>query len=756
MVRLILTFAVVLMCACAFAGEGFWETHGPYGGYIMRVEYDCGTPGLCYAGGENGFFRSEDGGLTWQRSIPDLTPMSLGVFCGRFCASQAVPGLVFARIGYFEERGSFFRSDDGGKKWSRFPVPWESHGYENCIACDPGDPDHVCVAIYTDSYHGELYESRDRGVSWNMIYEGPEPEVVCIDPNDSQTIWIGCNYAFPKRTTDGGETWDDLGGGLTQYDCVYPEGIYVSPADSSDVFFCSGMSYLYRWDEEWHIWNAVGISANDLCFCADNPLRMYACGYVGFYSSDDGGSSWTPRDVGLGGLFIDVCPSNPDEVLVADLTGVWRSDDACSTMGKSCQGLMALEIEYLVTPGDPNTDLVCGADYCLARTTDAGLTWSADEWFLNNLELDLAQDPSVPSTLYVSDSYDELIFISQNAGEDWERFCSFPYPVSWINHIAVDPMDSDTVYLADGDTTTIHRTRDAGVSWEALPVCSPSSEYDSADFIAIDPSAPRRIFVCTWFDGLYRTTDGGENFEKVTGVRTEPTFVYFDPGNPSIVFAGDDYGYGLYRSSDSGDSWEKLTTPIEAVHAMAVNPLDSDDFYISGFKGVHRTTDGGETWTSLSTEGLQCPSTTAIVVDFGEAGNTIHAAGAAVFSYFEPHTPIVTLCTSDSKYSVGETLRLTLDLSNPGGGTFADLAVAIMLPDGTLIYLPSLWIAYSPFYSGWIPGQLSLSDYTLLEAPVDAGLPSGMFCAYAALLEQGTMTYLSNLATCQFRITTSR
>jgi hypothetical protein len=305
------------------------------------------------------------------------------------------------------------------------------------------------------------------------------------------------------------------------------------------------------------------------------------------------------------------------------------------------------------------------------------------------------------------------------------------------------------------DDTVIFRMTDGGITWDSLSVCGSSGPLPSTDFVAIDPSAPRRIFVCSSSDGLFRSTDGGESFEK-SGVRTLPTFVYFDPGNPATVYAGDSGGGGLYRSLTSGDSWQKLITPVDSIYGMAVNPADSNDFYISGYKGVHHTRDGGRTWISLSTQGLQCPSTTAIVVDFGEAGNTVHAAGAAVFSYFEPLTPIVGLCTSDTEYRVGDTIHLGLDLANPGSGTFADLAVAVGLPNGTLVYLPSLWTSYSPFYSGWIPGQFSLSDYTLLEAPVDAGLPSGIYCAYAALLEQGTMTYLSNLATCQFRITTSR
>ncbi|HUT02698.1 MAG TPA: hypothetical protein VM163_02265 [bacterium] len=751
MKRRILTLTAIIFCVygLGFAGEGFWETNGPYGGYINRVQYDCQTPGLCYAGGENGFFRSEDGGVTWRRSIPNLTASDSGVFCSRFCVSKALSGLVFARIGYFEESWPFFRSQDGGKTWAPLMTPWD--GYVDDVACDPNDANHVCVAlsVWTGTYNGgEVWESKSRGTSWNRIYEGVEVYAIAIDPSDSETIWIGCNYGFPKRTTDGGASWEDLGQGLLPGDCIYPRGMYVSPGDSSAVFFCSGYDYLYRWDESSYAWQAAGIDVTDICFWPGDPSKMFACDYSCLYSSDDGGASWQVRNVGVGGVFIDACPATVGEVLVGDLTAIWRSTDGCQNVNYSCDGLVAQEAEYLVACDAAKSVLVCAGYHLLARSADSGGTWELDHSFMDNYSLYLAQDPSDLKRLYATDSSDEIISFSDNSGQDWDVFCHFPFNVGWVDAITVDPTDSDTMFL--GVNTSIYRTRDAGLSWDELPVFASTSEYGYIYSVAIDPSAPRRIFVCT-SNGLYRSTDDGQSFERTSSVHAEPAFVEFDPNDPRSVYAGDSSSGGLYRSSDSGDSWERLDTPVDSVYDMAINPSDSNDFYISGYMGVHHTRDGGNTWTSLSTEGLECTNIEAIVVDFGEAGNTIYAAGAAVFSFLDPLTPFVSLSTSQAKYYVGDTLRLALDLSNPGGELFADLAAAIELPDKTLVYLPSLWMDYSPYYSGWIPGHFDLKDYTLLEAPLDAGLPSGIYYAYAALFEQGTTTYMSNLAVEHFR-----
>ena len=735
------------------AGEGFWETHGPYGGWMWRAEYDPGTMDLCYAAGNNGVFRSEDGGITWRRSVPDL-PASLGyVTCYSFCASKALPGLLFADMGYYE-RYSLFKSEDGGLTWEGLDTPW-SDDYVTGIACDPRNADHVCASVYAYYPSGVIYQSLDRGRTWRSIYNGAAPDCVCIDPSDSDVIWTSSYDEGPTRTRDGGETWERAIAGLPSFS--FADSIYVSFANSNDVFMCD--YYLYHWSEEWESWDDCGIQANDIAYYAGDPSLMYGCGYHNFYSSEDGGLSWDATVGGQGSLFLDVSPHDPNEVIIAEMSGIWRSTDGCRDVVQSYEGVCGRYIYNLVLCGLDEDVFLCSGPGTLARCV-GGSKWENNTTFVGSHvsrfddDNPLVQDPFDPATLYACINDKEMIFRSEDAGENWERI-SFAPNREPIDGIAIDPSNSERIYLAGGDNW-IYRSINGGSDWERLGVPTGVGDYDYTTAVAVDPSAPRRIFVCSRTSGLYRSTDDGESFERVPGLRISPTFVYFDLSKSRVVYAGDSDRGGLFRSEDSGETWNQLDTPVNSIFAMAINPTNSTDFYISGYQGVHHTRDGGKTWTSLSTQGLQCASTTAIIVDFGEAGNTIHAAGAAVFSYFDPHTPIITLRTSDSKYRVGETLRLTLDLSNPGDGFFADLAVAIALPDGTLIYLPSLWIAYSPFHSGWIPGQLTLTDYTLLEAPVDAGLPSGMYCAYAALFEQGTMTYLSNLAACQFRITASR
>ncbi|MBN1593091.1 MAG: hypothetical protein JW941_07600 [Candidatus Coatesbacteria bacterium] len=749
--KFVAVLGLVFICISALAGDGFWETNGPYGGWMDTVEYDCGTEGLCYTAGNNGVFRSENGGVTWEWCVPDLPPAYDYITSYRFHASEALSGLIFADLGGLVGP-SFFRSEDGGLTWEGLSTPFDAIGYVEGIACDARDPDHLCVAATMDYPNGQIFRSKDRGETWRSIFYGDSPDCVCISPTDSDVIWTSSYTEGPKRTTDGGETWQSMTNGL--FDYGFADGIYMSSAKPGDAFMCD--YYLCHWSDREQAWENYGIQANCLSFFGGDPSLAYACGYRTIHYSDDCWSSWNSRSGGSSQLGIDVSPFDSNEVLLCGMSGISRSTDGCRDISRSESGLCARYIYDLILCRSDENILVCSGPGTLARSVN-GAPWENREDLVGDavsIYFDgnpIAQDPLNPMKIYVCLEESGMIYGSEDGGDEWHRV-SFAPSSDYIEDIAIDPNDGQKIYLAGGDGW-IFRSENGGEDWTKLTVYTPTGSYDYTTSVSVDPADSNLVFVCSGYSGLFLSFDGGETFDAVSTLRIEPTFIQFDPSNPRVVYAGDAYGGGLFRSKNGAETWDRIEAPIYMIFSMAVNPENSEEFYISGLEGVHHTLDGGETWISLSKQGLKCPSTTALLVEFGEDGNKIYAAGTAVFTYFDPHQPFLSISTPDTRYSTGETLRIAMDIDNPGGDVLADLAVAIALPDGTLIYLPSLWIEYSPFYSGWIPGGFTLSDYTLLEAPIDSGIPSGIYAAYAALLEQGTMNYVSNLATCQFRVT---
>lgn len=118
-------------------------------------------------------------------------------------------------------------------------------------------------------------------------------------------------------------------------------------------------------------------------------------------------------------------------------------------------------------------------------------------------------------------------------------------------------------------------------------------------------------------NGLFKSTDQGKTFQKVE-VRGEVealdfmNFAY--DANNKIIYAGG-HDLGVVKSIDGGVTWTKTDSGIQGtdIHALALNPLDSNRLYVfSVGNGVYGTKDGGKSWYRID-DGPANPS----VVAFG-------------------------------------------------------------------------------------------------------------------------------------------
>ncbi|WP_323172143.1 hypothetical protein [Natrialba sp. PRR66] len=134
--------------------------------------------------------------------------------------------------------------------------------------------------------------------------------------------------------------------------------------------------------------------------------------------------------------------------------------------------------------------------------------------------------------------------------------------------------------------------------------------------VAASPDAPERLFVGTFEHGLFRSTDGGETFDRLeTGdvFASEAVMsLAISPHDPAVLYAGTEPSR-VYRSTDGGDSWTELggltDLPSESewyfpprphthhVRWLEVDPFDPDRLYVGIEAGAFvYSTDGGETW----------------------------------------------------------------------------------------------------------------------------------------------------------------
>ena len=203
-----------------------------------------------------------------------------------------------------------------------------------------------------------------------------------------------------------------------------------------------------------------------------------------------------------------------------------------------------------------------------------------------------------------------------------------------IADIAIHPKDQSTWYVAVG-SGNLWKTTNAGTTW--TPIFDDQGSY-SIGCVTIDPSQPEIVWVGTgenvggrhvgYGDGVYRSLDGGKSWTNVgLGSSEHIGKILVDPRDSNVVWvaaqgplwsAGGERG--LYKTTDGGESWEKVLGGGEytGVNDVVADPRNPDVLYASTHQrfrnvaalinggpesGIHKTTDGGKSWREL-TNGL--------------------------------------------------------------------------------------------------------------------------------------------------------
>ena len=154
----------------------------------------------------------------------------------------------------------------------------------------------------------------------------------------------------------------------------------------------------------------------------------------------------------------------------------------------------------------------------------------------------------------------------------------------YVHVVEVAPSDSRFVYALPSTTYYHHGillvSSDGGDTWDA-----PGSIIDgSGASLAIDPQDAMTLYVGTWYDGVYRSRDGGIHWQAINdGLPTKwvPFLaVAVDPSNPQRIYLGVEGS--VYTSADGGDHWGKLASTLSAdddVSRIAIDPQDPSNVY---------------------------------------------------------------------------------------------------------------------------------------------------------------------------------
>jgi photosystem II stability/assembly factor-like uncharacterized protein len=223
-------------------------------------------------------------------------------------------------------------------------------------------------------------------------------------------------------------------------------------------------------------------------------------------------------------------------------------------------------------------------------STYAGLRWRMIGPFRGGRSIAVSGVEGQPNVYYFG-SVGGGVWKSTNAGETWEPIFD-SQPIASIGALAVAPSNPNVIYAGSGE----------------------------ADFRSD----------LTYGNGVYKSTDGGKSW-AIIGLRDSRHIgrVVVDPHNPDIVLVaalGEAYGpsaeRGVYRSTDGGRNWQRVLFKYDNIGAIDIAP-DPDNFQTmfaslvndrrppwstyaptTTAGAIYKSTDGGATWKQITGGGL--------------------------------------------------------------------------------------------------------------------------------------------------------
>jgi photosystem II stability/assembly factor-like uncharacterized protein len=288
--------------------------------------------------------------------------------------------------------------------------------------------------------------------------------------------------------------------------------------------------------------------------------------------------------------------------------------------------------------GQPETYYFGSVGGGVWKTNDAGRTWKPifDSQGIASIGA-IAVAPSDSNVIYVgsgeadmrsSISYGNGMYKSADGGKTWTH--EGLEDSRQIGRIIVDPRDANKVFVAalghaygPNEQRGVFRSKDGGRSWQKILF---HDENTGAIDLAFEPGNPKTIYAALWQtrrppwsvyapsngpgSGLYRSTDGGDHWEAVSGqgLPTEGLGrigIAFAPSSPRRIYLiVDAKEGGLFRSDNGGQSWQRVSKDQRIWQRgwyfgeVSVDPKNPDTLYLPNTT-TYQSNDGGKTFTAF-------------------------------------------------------------------------------------------------------------------------------------------------------------
>lgn len=612
-----------------------WRNVGPFrGGRVTTVTGVPGKPMLYYMGATGGgVWKTENAGTTWENLSDDF--FKVGTI-GAVAVAQSDNNVLYVGTGESPIRGvttsegdGMWKSTDAGKTWTHIGL--EKSGQIAKIEIHPSNADIAWVAVqgkmWGPSEERGVYRTTDGGKNWEHVLKvsaDTGASDLSLDPTNPRILYAamwhhGRTPWFIKsggtdggiyKSTDGGDNWEKLTGGL-------PEMI-----------------------------GKIGIDVS-----ASNPDRVYAIIEAepekgGLWRSDDAGKNWSL----INGhrvlhtrawyyIHVTADPVDEDTVYVLNVP-LMKSVDGGKTWEKKSTP-HGDHHDHWINPDD-NKNIINGNDGGATITFDGGETWSSIMNQPTSQFYRVTTDNLKPFRIYGGQQDNTTVGIASESlygGIGVEDY--FDVGGGESAHIAFDPDNPTLIYATTINGTLTEYDHSTQLTRYIIPFPQMVYGMDSRDLkyrtnwnapVAVSPHDPTIIYYGTQM--ILRSTDRGANWTEFSPdlTRNDPEkqgrnggpltpenvgaefyntifYIVESPLEKGLIWVGSDDGL-VHVKRDGSDTWENVSPkhPGEAmINAIELSPHDKATAYlaVTGYKlgdtrpYIYKTTDVGKHWKRI-------------------------------------------------------------------------------------------------------------------------------------------------------------
>ncbi len=639
------------------------------------------NPAIFYVGtAHGGVWKTTSNGAQFTPLLQDRGLLSIGAVA----VQQSNPNVVWVGTGESNNRQStswgegLYKSTDGGKTFAHVGLRDSKH--INRIVIDPRNPDVVFVAatgpLFGSGGERGLYKTSDGGKTWKAVIKGDadtgandvrisytDPDVMYASMYQRRRTACCVNGGGPGsaifKSTDAGETWTKLAGGLPPSPLgrisldIYRGSSNIVYAEIEGAAAATG---LYRTDDGGTSWRKVSsVNPRPLYFSQvridpKTPDRVYEGGVKMQMTIDGGRTMETSASLAIHddihAIWVD--PNNSEHVLIGGDGGIGVSYDMAKTW--IFHANLPVGLFYHVGFDMETPYNVCGGmqdnyDWCGPSATRQAVGILNSDWFqiaggdgfvsvpdLNNSKIIYTetQDGNMQRR-------DKITGESKSIRPGALNVTPAPakgevYRWEWDTPMIISPNDNGTLLVA---ANKVFKSTDRGDSWQVIsPDLTSNIDRDSIVTMGLkgaDITVSKNDGVSLWpaivtlaeshrQPGVYYagtddgnvsvSRDAGKSWQNITkNLPGFPAGGWVSKVAPSRYDAGtvyvtvdnhrlNDYETYIWVSSDFGASFHSLKSNLhgESVKTLTEDQRNQDVLYIGTETGIFLSLDRGKSW----------------------------------------------------------------------------------------------------------------------------------------------------------------